>query len=318
MKTYAIVARLGVGFMLVAFWGLVDNPLFGVVFILVLLGLSGLRYRFGMYIVPMALEVVVCIGYALVWPPALLGLWLPVLGLLENKWFALERQLIDRDHQERAGRLRLEAQMEAAARDSQNAARLAEMTERARIAQDIHDHVGHEMHGALIALQTTKKLHEKNDPRTGELLSQSLQRLESASATLRETVHNLKPAQTIGVEILSDICDSFGYCPADFTKTGDLTGVAHWELLAANLKELLTNVARHSGASAVAVKVDGNDKYIRLTVRDNGKIKKAPSLGLGLTGMKDRVRAAGGNLTINVMDGFQAVCVLPKMTPASF
>ena len=304
MKTYAIFARVGVGIMLIAFWGLVDNPLLGVAFFLILVGLSAVWYRMGAYKILPWLEAAACAICALFWLPALLGLWLPAIGLMETKWDAKERSLIISDAKERAERLRLEAQIDAAARDSHNAARLAEMTERARIAQGIHDHVGHEMHGALIALQTAIKLYEKSDTRAGDVLSQSLQRLESASATLRETVHNLKPAHTIGVEVLAEICNGFGFCPVEFAKSGDLGGAAHWELLAANLKELLTNVARHSDATAVSVKIDGNANYVRMTVKDNGRIKKAPAFGLGLTGMKDRVRLAGGTLSVHAGDGF--------------
>jgi len=312
MKLYAILARGGVGIMLLIFWGLVDSPLFGVHFMLVLVGLAAVRYRVKPYMFLPLLEAAVSAVYALWWPPALLSLWLPIISLIENKWDRREGEITERGHTERARRLKLEAQIDQSAKDSINAARLAEMTERTRIAQSIHDHVGHEMHGALIALQTAKKLYEKEDDRTGELLQQSLYRLESASATLRETVHNLRPAYTIGSDTLDEICKAFTFCHADFTKSGELSDVTHWEMLAANLKELLTNTAKHSEATSVSVKLDGNAKYVRLTVKDNGRIKKKQSLGLGLSGMKDRARMAGGTLTISDADGFQVVCVLPK------
>ena len=312
MKHLAIMARLGIGIMLLIFWGLYGSPLFGVIFVLVLLALSGVRYKFRPYRQLVLLEAAACAIYAIWWPPALVGLWLPLVSLAEARWAKWERKLLDRDYEERTRRLKLESLIEETAQDSQNAARLAELTERTRIAQEIHDHVGHEMHGALIALQTAKKLHDKHDPRAGDLIAQSLQRLESASATLRETVHNLRPAQTVGVEMLAEICKGFAYCPVSFSKAGDLTGVMHWELLAANLKELLTNIAKHSGATAASVRVDGNKDYVRLTVKDNGRADAAPAYGLGLTGMKDRVRMAGGTLTVSAEDGFQVLCVLPK------
>jgi len=312
MKIYAIAARAGAGVMLLVFWGLVDSPLFGVHFMLVLVGLTVIRYRFKPYAFLPLLEAAASAIYALWWPPALLALWLPILSLIENKWDKRERDITEHGHTERAHRLKLEAQIDQSTKDSINAARLAEMTERARIAQNIHDHAGHEMHGALIALQTANKLYEKEDPRTGDLISQSIQRLESASATLRETVHNLKPAYTIGPETLEEICKGFAFCIIEFFRSGDLSGVKHWEMLAANLKELLTNIAKHSEATAATVKLDGNAKYIRLTVKDNGKPKKSSALGLGLSGMKDRARMVGGTLTINDADGFQVVCVLPK------
>jgi len=300
--------------MLIVFWGLYNSPLFGVVFMLALLGLSAVRYRIAHYMFLALPEAVICVLYAFWWPPALLGLWLPLISITETRWINHERTLLNQDYEERAKRLQLESLITKTASDSQNAARLAELTERARIAQEIHDHVGHEMHGALIALQTAKKLHKKNDPRTGEVITQSLQRLESASATLRETVHNLRPAQTANADTLAEICKGFTYCPVSFIKAGDLTGITHWEMLVSNLKELLTNISKHSGATAAEVRINGNEKYVRLTVKDNGQANKTPTFGLGLMGMKERVRMAGGTLTVSAAEGFHVVCVLPKPT----
>jgi len=313
MIVHAITARIGVGIMLLVFWGLVGSPLFGVSFLLILIGLTAVWYRVKPYKFVPILEAITSVAYAIWWPPALLGLWLPIISLMERKWRKQESAIIERGHAERSQRLKLEAQINQSARENTNAARLAEMNERARIAQSIHDHVGHEMHGALIALQTAKKLYEKEDLRAGELITQSLQRLEVASATLRETVHNLRPAYIIGSDTLDEICKAFTFCAVKFTKSGDLTGVTHWEMLAANLKELLTNTTKHSDATEVIVKLDGNAKYVRLTVKDNGSLKKNKSFGLGLSGMKERVRMAGGTLTVNDAEGFQVMCVLSKL-----
>ncbi|MDR2687492.1 MAG: sensor histidine kinase [Oscillospiraceae bacterium] len=299
--------------MLTVSWGLVDSPLSGIVFLLALLGLSAVRYRFAPYRALPALEAALCVGFAFLWLPALLGLWLPAVGLLEDRWAAMERELLGRDFEDRARRYQLEDALQASERDVENAARLAQVNERARIAQEIHDHVGHEIAGASLALQAAAKLHEKGDPRAGELLAQCQGRLESASARLRETVHNLKPAQTPGAEGLEALCGAFAFCPARFTACGDLEGVAHWDLLAANLKEALTNVSRHSRAKFVTVKLDGNAAYIRMIVADDGKSSKPYRPGLGLSGMRERVRAAGGTLTVNAGEGFQVVCVLPKV-----
>ena len=312
MQSYAIFARLLAGAMLITAWGLTDSPLSGVVFVLMLTALSAVRYRFTAAKWLSIIETAVCVCFALLWLPALLGLWLPVIGLFEGKWREWEQELMLRDFEDRAERLKLEREREKTALELRNAARLAEVSERGRIAQDIHDHVGHEITGALIALQTAVKLYESGDKRAGELLSQTVARLESASANLRETVHNLKPAKTFGVSALEELCGDFKFCEVGFTASGDLENTRHFELLIANLKEALTNVSRHSNATNVNVKLDGNADYIRMTITDNGKITHKPRFGLGLSGMKDRVRAVNGTLTVNTDNGFKITCVIPK------
>lgn len=317
MNRYAVFARIAAGVMLIIVWGLTDSPLLGVVFMLLLTALSAARYRFKPYSWLIITEAIICVVYAFLWFPALLGLWLAVISFLENKWREWETELIQNENQNRAELLRLEKKREAAVLDSRNAARVAELTERARIAQDIHDHVGHEISGTLIALRTAVMLYEKGDERAGELLKQTAERLEQASENLRETVHNLKPAEvkesSYSMETLEELCGSFGFCTAVLVASGDLNNVNVWELLVVNLKEALTNVAKHSSATKVDVKLNGNADYIRMTVTDNGKsVNKNMHYGMGLTGMKERVRRAGGTLSFNTESGFQIINVLPK------
>ncbi|MDR2558433.1 MAG: histidine kinase [Oscillospiraceae bacterium] len=317
MQTYAIFARLFTGAMLLTAWGLTDSPLSGVVFVLLLTALSAFRYRFKPYKWLGRLEIAVCVGFAAAWLPALLGLWLPLISLLEGKWREWEQELLHRDFEDRAERLKLERERESAALELRNAAHLAEINERSRIAQDIHDHAGHEITGALIALQTAAKLQESGDRRAGELLAQTITRLESASANLRETVHNLKPVKTIGISTLEELCGSFKFCEINFSVSGYIDSVKHFELLTAILKEALTNVSRHSDANLVTVRIDGNEKFIRMIIHDNGRraagsAVSPPKTGMGLTGMKDRVRAVNGTLTVSTGSGFKITCVIPK------
>jgi len=312
MKKIAIFTRLGAGAMLMIVWGLYSSSLSGVIFLLIMTALSAIRYRLTPYKWLMYAEISTCILFSFTWMPALLGLWLPVISVLENRWDIWEKDLLRKAHEDRSQRLKLEENKENTAREMKNAARVAEMAERSRIAQDIHDHVGHEISGASIALQTAIKLFEKNDAQAKELLNQSAKRLETASIHLREAVHNLKPSRTIGIETLKDLCDDFTFCKITFESTGDINGVFYWELLASNLKESLTNITRHSNATQVIVKLEGNRDFVRMQISDNGQIVSTPKMGLGLSGIQQRVRTIGGTFTVNTDNGFSVITFLPK------
>jgi signal transduction histidine kinase len=316
--------------MIFVLWGLVDSPLLGVAFMLCLTALSVTRYRQASYRWLVAAEAVLCVGFAFLWLPALLGLWLPVIGVLESQWDRHEEKLLRQSYIDRQERLKQDDTREYYAGQLRNAARFAELAERSRIAQDIHDHVGHEISGASIALQTAIKLYEKNDLRAEKLLQQSAKRLEIASEHLREAVYNLKPARITDLDAITRICEDFTFCRLKFSVSGDLGGSQPhlWELLIANLKEALTNVSRHSSATLVNVRLDGNADSIKMQVSDNGSVMGNPSddtaqhkqaaknmpppFGLGLSGIRDRVRLAGGTLTVSSDNGFTVVCVLPK------
>ena len=61
------------------------------------------------------------------------------------------------------------------------------------------------------------------------------------------------------------------------------------------MSEALTNVAKHSGASAVNVALSADDGVVRLAIRDNGLGGADPRRGSGLVGLKDRVEATRRN-----------------------
>lgn len=71
-------------------------------------------------------------------------------------------------------------------------------------------------------------------------------------------------------------------------------------------QEALTNIARHSGATKVAVELCHAGGSIRLRVRDNGKglpAQQEAGKGLGMIGMRARARGAGGELRVGSAEG---------------
>jgi signal transduction histidine kinase len=64
------------------------------------------------------------------------------------------------------------------------------------------------------------------------------------------------------------------------------------------VSEALTNAAKHAQASAVNVEVEAVEGALRLCVRDDGAGGADPIRGSGLVGLKDRVEALGGTITI--------------------
>jgi signal transduction histidine kinase len=69
------------------------------------------------------------------------------------------------------------------------------------------------------------------------------------------------------------------------------------------VSEALANVAKHASVSAVHVGVEAAGDVIRLAVRDNGVGAANPARGSGLVGLKDRVEAIGGTLSVRSSPG---------------
>jgi signal transduction histidine kinase len=84
--------------------------------------------------------------------------------------------------------------------------------------------------------------------------------------------------------------------------------------------ESLTNVAKHGQASVVAVEVVALDGQVRVSVNDDGVGGADPSMGSGLLGLRDRVEALGGTISLNSPPGRGTAIVadIPITPPAPF
>jgi two-component system, NarL family, sensor histidine kinase DesK len=192
-------------------------------------------------------------------------------------------------------------------------AELVETTERNRIAQQLHDNVGHEIAGALIALQTYKKLEENGDLRAPSMLENVLKRIESSSIKLRETVYQLRPTKAGGALRLQRLCEEFDFCIMKYRFVGEIDRVPAitWVILEPCFKEALTNITKYSKATEVEVRFDITGYIVRMYIKDNGVGASVINSGLGLFGIRERIRAAGGTVAIDGTDGFMLTCILP-------
>jgi signal transduction histidine kinase len=82
-------------------------------------------------------------------------------------------------------------------------------------------------------------------------------------------------------------------------RLGESAEVAAYYIVA----EALTNAAKHAQASQVNVQVEGVGSNLRLSIRDDGIGGADPTNGSGLIGLRDRVEALGGQMTISSPPG---------------
>ena len=211
--------------------------------------------------------------------------------------------------------------------------RMTALSERNRIAREIHDNAGHEIVAANISLQVVRDMldgvvkgdgidirdkdnNEVEIVEAMELYDVALQRLDIGVNKIREAVHNMQSTTSIGVDSLLGICRDFPACPVDFKVFGDTSfiPVYIWSILESCLSESLTNVMRHARASVVLVTLDVTGHIVRLCIENDGVYKedkpgkKGP--GSGLRNLQHRTNAVGGSLSVDSRDMFRVVCVI--------
>jgi signal transduction histidine kinase len=191
----------------------------------------------------------------------------------------------------------------------------AQETERGRISRELHDRLGQDLTALKLGLQNLRRQNSPA-PAAGEDLS----KLEKMAEGLMREIHRL------AWELRPPVLDDMGldralhrYAEEWSETTGvpvDLHTAADFEnyrlphefetVLYRIAQEALTNVARHAQAKRVSVLLERRPGYVSLIIEDDGcgfdarDVMNAPPgpEKLGLLGMEERVKLAGGTLTI--------------------
>ncbi|MFZ5986155.1 MAG: sensor histidine kinase [Bacillota bacterium] len=251
-------------------------------------------------------------GFSLFLPIMLGALTGYITGIKDEK----EKEFLSVLDKERSLRYQLEQTKSQLINSRKEIERITEIKERNRIAREIHDNIGHSIAGILFQMQAAVKLLDKDKDRTKGIMKLCVEKLSEALEMTRKTVYNIKTEQKMGIEHIENIIKNFEYCDVEFEHLGNFNSLSasNLELLEANIKEALTNTAKYSSASKVKIRIEQNEIFTRLYYKDNGKGCKNIKENLGLSGMRERMRNAGGTISIDGNDGFLIVCNIPNST----
>jgi signal transduction histidine kinase len=195
---------------------------------------------------------------------------------------------------------------EANARSRAEQVREYAYEERLRIAQEVHDVVGHGLAAINMRAEIALHLLPKRPEQAGEALSaisrtskEALDELRATLATVRRSDPSGVRAPTPGLARLGDLVERMSGTgvPVTVEVTGEPRDLpAAVDLAAYRLvQESLTNVLRHAGPASATVRVAHEPAGLTVTVTDTGRGGNPPSAGgHGLTGMRERVTALGG------------------------
>lgn len=190
--------------------------------------------------------------------------------------------------------------------------RLATLSERNRIAREIHDNVGHLLTRAILQVGALQIICSENKE-TGEYLSSVKDTLSDAMDNIRSSVHDLHD-ESIDLRInLCMLIDEFTFCPVKLNYDADNLPKEIKYCFIAITKEALSNIAKHSDATEAHISVLEHPGFYQLIIDDNGTKKSAKKGdGIGLQNMKDRVEAFGGTFRTDNNKGFRIFISISK------
>jgi len=191
---------------------------------------------------------------------------------------------------------------------------MTELNERNRIARSIHDNLGHKLVGTKMLLEAAHALNKKGSDQEKALTQRVIKELAESVDLLRDTVHDLRPNQEVGLKQVKTLVDQFSYCPIQLVTQGDMNQISSglYAILQVNLKEGLTNISKYARCKRVQVRLEVSKKYVKFVIEDDGVNTGIITEGLGLSGIRQRVENIGGTFTINQAKGFQLHMFFPS------
>jgi PAS domain S-box-containing protein len=187
--------------------------------------------------------------------------------------------------------------------------------ERRRIARELHDSAGQVLAALGMNLSLVESENGNNAPRAAKAIRESIDLVQELSRELRTISHLLHPP----------LLDEVGLAPGlrsyldGFTERSKIRvdleipeelGRLPQELETAIFRivqECLTNIHRHSGSPVARICITRSDSQVSLEVEDRGKgippekreaMESGGTPGVGIRGMRERLRQLGGSLEI--------------------
>jgi signal transduction histidine kinase len=182
----------------------------------------------------------------------------------------------------------------------------AHATELRRIERSLHDGTQNRLVAVTVLLGAAKRALTRNPADAEEMLERAQTAAETALVELRTVVRGILPpvieerglagaltglSATSGVPCTIDV-DVPGRCAASVEATAYFV-----------VAEALTNVAKHSEASRAHVVVRRTNGVLALRIEDDGRGGAEESSGSGLTGIRRRIEAFDGTLTLSSPPG---------------
>ncbi|WP_333758371.1 sensor histidine kinase [Streptomyces sp. ISBFB 2968] len=211
---------------------------------------------------------------------------------------------------------------ESAERAARAEARTAVLTERGRIARDVHDVLAHSLAGINMQLELADALLDTGDlEKVREATTKAHGLVKESLKQAQWTVHALREDALPLLESLTAMVESSGHRDA-LTVTGTVREVPAQvtQNLLRIAQEALTNAARHAPGGKAEVELTFTAASITLRIRNRPAtraVTPGAGSGMGLIGMRERVALLGGSVSAGPVTegpdqgGWQVETVIP-------
>lgn len=190
------------------------------------------------------------------------------------------------------------------------------LEERAALSQTLHDKLGHNINGSVYQLEAAKLLMEKDPEKTKNMLQAVIDQLRTGMDEIRAILRKERPKKEelamLQLYKLCEDCNSKGV-EVNLDTEGDISRIADdmWEVILDNAFEAVSNSMKYAKCRHINIKLVVLNKMVRCSIVDDGVGCKDIKDGMGISGMRQRVRIVNGSLSFETEAGFAVNMILP-------
>lgn len=218
---------------------------------------------------------------------------------------SLKRDMYQREHE-----------MQEATRKGLLMAENQILEERAQLSQTLHDKLGHNINGSVYQLEAIKVLMEKDPAASKKMIQAVIDQMREGMDEIRAILRKERPEKyrlaLLQLEKLCEECCQKGV-EARLVTEGELSGIPekYLEIILDNAYEAVSNSMKYAKCTKIEIRIHVMNQMIRCSILDNGIGCNKITDGMGISGMRRRIREVNGILDFESETGFKINMLLP-------
>jgi signal transduction histidine kinase len=189
--------------------------------------------------------------------------------------------------------------------------------ERNRLAQEIHDSIGHSIAGLIMHLDYLEKIYKNNSKEVESIIEKSQNLARNSMKDLRKAVNTLK--EDLNINNLQESIENLIENVSTKEKVIEYIFDGNIENMNQNIKytvfrisqELITNSLKHSKGNKIYLYIKNDGDFIEIKESDNGFFNGIFEKGNGLKGIEKRVKSVNGEVIYDYEKNFSILIKIP-------
>ena len=190
------------------------------------------------------------------------------------------------------------------------------LEQRASLSQTLHDKLGHNINGSVYQLEAAKVLMKKDPEKSEAMIQAVIDQLRGGMDEIRGILRKERPEKRqltmLQLYKLCEDCNSKGV-QTELVTEGETSQIPDklWEVILDNAFEAVSNSMKYSKCSRIDIRLVVMAQRVRVSIADDGIGCSEIKDGMGISGMRQRVRECNGTISFESTAGFTVTMLLP-------